>query len=356
VAAARPEFASDSAFWRDVRAAAASHLAAAQAAGHPAIGDPRLHAKAAVILTAFFTCYAALLLAPALHIALIAAAMQGLAAAAIGLSIFHDAGHGSFSRRASVNRALGRLCTVLLGPSRHFWHIKHQLLHHRAPNIHGWDDDVDARGWLRMTPDEPWQPRFRGQHRRAPFLYAMNSIEWFFLKDFLCLFSRRLNRWQPAPLTPAQRAEFWLAKALWFALFVLPPFLLLPPLRAAAAFIAYHLVFSLALTFIFQLAHLTPGMAFAAPRVTDDHASHQMRTTANFACRSRLLTWFSGGLNHQIEHHLFPGIAHTHYPALAAQVRTAAARHGLPYHDLGGLFPAIGQHLSLLRTLGDAPG
>jgi linoleoyl-CoA desaturase len=351
----RPRFAGDSAFWRDVRAGAAPVLAAARAAGHPAVGDPRLHAKAVVIIAGFLGSYAALLLAPGLAFALLAAMLQGIAGAAIGLCVFHDAGHGSFSSRAAVNRAVERIACLLLGPSRHFWHVKHHVLHHRAPNVHGWDDDVEARGWLRLTPDEPWTPRFAGQHRRAPLLYGLNSIEWFFQKDFQCLWQGRLNQWQAAPMTRAQIREFWLTKLLWLVLFVVPPFVVLPLPWAIAAFLAYHLTISLALTFIFQTAHLTAGMAFAPPRPDDDHASHQMRTTANFATDSPLVTWFSGGLNHQIEHHLFPGIAHTHYPALAPVVRAAAARHGLPYHDLGGLLPAFGQHLAFLRDMGTAP-
>jgi linoleoyl-CoA desaturase len=93
-------------------------------------------------------------------------------------------------------------------------------------------------------------------------------------------------------------------------------------------------------------------MDFGGVRPGDDWAVHQLRTTANFATDSRLATWLTGGLNHQIEHHLFPKVAHTHYPRLRPIVGAIAQRHGLPSHDLGGVLPAIKQHFALLKALG----
>ncbi len=349
-AANAPVFAASSAFWREVRTETAAALASRPE--HPSVGDPRLHRKALVIVMIFLSAYAALLAGFGPAAVVLLAMLQGAAAATLGLGVFHDAGHSTFSRRAATNRLVARACCVMLGPSRFYWDVKHHRLHHRAPNIAGWDDDVDARGVLRLTPEDAWAPRFAAQHLRLPFLYALNTIEWFFLKDFLCLWRGRLNPWQPARPTGAALVEFWTDKALWFVLFVLPPFLLLPFAWAVMAFLAYHFVFSLALTFVFQLAHLTPDMAFGPPRPGDDFASHQLRTTANFATGSLWVTWFTGGLNHQIEHHLLPGVAHTHYRMLAPVVAAAARRHGLPYHDLGGLSTAIRQHVTLVRELG----
>jgi len=166
------------------------------------------------------------------------------------------------------------------------------------------------------------------------------------------LVTGRLNKWQPIVLSGRKRTELIVCKALYLGLVVLPPFLFLPVLWAATALVLFHFVFSWVLSVVFQVAHLTPGMDFEGVRAGDDWAMHQVRTTADFATRSRLASWFTGGLNHQVEHHLFPNVAHTHYPALRPIVRAAAMREGLPSHDLGGVVSAVRQHFVLLKALG----
>ena len=166
------------------------------------------------------------------------------------------------------------------------------------------------------------------------------------------MFAGRLNTWHALELNKRDRAEFLFDKGLYLLLFVLPPFIVLPPVWAAAAFMLFHFVLSWVLAVVFQLAHLTPGMEFDGVRAGDDWALHQLRTTADFATGSRLATWFTGGLNHQIEHHLFPNVAHTHYSGLRPIVRAIAERHGVQCHDLGGVSAALRQHFALLRTLG----
>jgi linoleoyl-CoA desaturase len=148
------------------------------------------------------------------------------------------------------------------------------------------------------------------------------------------------------------QTELLFCKALYLLLFVLPPFVVLPLGWAIAAFFLFHVIFSWLLAIVFQVAHLTPGMEFDGVRAGDDWATHQIRTTADFATSSRLTTWFTGGLNHQIEHHLFPNVAHTHYPALRPLVRAAASRQGLQCQELGGAFSAVAQHFTLLKALG----
>jgi linoleoyl-CoA desaturase len=180
----------------------------------------------------------------------------------------------------------------------------------------------------------------------------LNTIEWLFWKDFRCLATGRLNEWQAFKLDERQRAEFLLSKGLYLAFFVLPPFLLLPPAWAVSAFILFHLVLSWALAIVFQMAHLTLDMEFDGVCAGDDWAMHQIRTTADFATSSRAATWLTGGLNHQIEHHLFPNVAHTHYSRLRPLIRDIAQRHGLQCHDLGSFSSAVRQHFALLKALG----
>lgn len=347
-----PTFAPKSAFWRELRAASDEHLAAEASLGRPRTGDPRLLRKAAVIIAWFALSYGALLLAPTFSAAMLATLSVGLAAAAIGFCVFHDANHRTLFQRPAANLWAARLCSVLLGPSRHFWVHKHQGLHHRQPNVIEWDDDLETRGFLRLSPEIPWEPRHRRQEVKALFYYGVNSLEWVFLKDFQCLARGRLNEWQAVSLGRQERAELLVCKGLYLLLLVLPPFLVLPLAWAAPAFILFHFVLGWALAAVFQLAHFTSEMEFGGVRVGDDWAIHQIRTTADFATSSRLANWFTGGLNHQIEHHLFPNVAHSHYEGLRPIVRHVAERHGLHCHDLGSMSSAIRQHLEFLKVLG----
>lgn len=350
--AQRPSFAPKSDFWREIRVAANEHLGAEAHRGWPSVGDPRLQRKAALILLWFAMSYSALLLAPTLVLTLLAALSLALAASALGFGVFHDSNHGTLFRRPVANLWAARLCSVVLGPSRLLWLHKHQMLHHRQPNVFGWDDDLEARGLLRLSPAGPWKARFRRQELKALVLYGVNTLEWVFWKDFVCVVRRRLNQWQPITLNPKEATELFVSKGLYFLLLVLPPFLFLPFLWAAAAFILFHLVFSWVLAVVFQVAHLTPEMEFGGVRPEDDWATHQTRTTADFATRSTLVTWFTGGLNHQLEHHLFPKVAHTHYAALRPIICDVAERHDLRCHDLGSMFSAVRQHFVLLKALG----
>jgi len=349
-----PRFAARSAFWHELKVAARSHLAVEEQRGRPPIGDPRLKWKTAAILIWFGMSYGALLAAPAFYAVVLATLSLALAASALGFGVFHDANHGTLFRQPAANLATARLCSVLLGPSRHFWVHKHQKLHHRQPNVLGWDDDLETRGFLRFSPARAWEDRFHRQEMKAPLIYAMNTLEWLFWKDFSCLASGRLNKWHSVDLSSSEKGELLACKALYFLVFLLPPFLVLPVAWSVAAFVLFHAIFSWLLALVFQVAHLTRNMEFDGVIEGDDWATHQMRTTADFATGSRLTTWFTGGLNHQIEHHLFPNVAHSHYPALRHIVREVAERQGVPHHDLGGTFSAIKQHFLFLKALGTA--
>jgi len=347
-----PTFSTRSEFWRDMKGAARDYLADEAGQGRPSIGDPRLQQKAAVILVWFGLSYTALLCASTLYLALLATVSLALAASALGFCVLHDANHHTLFRRPAANLWAARLCSVVLGPSRHFWVQKHQGLHHRLPNVFGWDDDLETRGLLRLSPACAWQARFRRQEVKAIFYYGLNTLEWLFWKDFHCLATGSLNERHAVALGRRARAELLICKGLYVVLFVVPPFVVLPLLWAAAAFFLFHFILSWLLAIVFQLAHLTPGMEFDGVRAGDDWAVHQIRTTADFATSSRLTTWFTGGLNHQIEHHLFPNVAHSHYAGLRPIVRAVAKRHGLRCHDLGGIYAAAKQHFVLLKALG----
>lgn len=161
-------------------------------------------------------------------------------------------------------------------------------------------------------------------------------------------------------MSTAEKAEFWIGKALYLAIFVALPFTILPLGRAAVCLLIYQFTLGLSLALVFSMAHQVESVDFpsphgAPPTIDEEWGAHQMRTTANFANLNSGWNWFSGGLNHQIEHHLFPSMSHTHYVAIGKVVRYTAGEFGLPYNHFDTYGAALQSHYRLLRSLGNKP-
>lgn len=330
-------------------------------AGGATVGDPRLLRKALLIMVWFLGSFVLLLCIKSRWLQLMLCASYGLAASAVGFNIFHDANHGAMSCSRRVNLVWAMLASTVLGPSRHLWNYKHNVLHHRNTNILGWDDDLETRGFLRLSPQQLWKQRYRGQQWFVFPLYAINAIEMVFVKDFVQYFTLRMNPHQRIPaMSGAEKAEFWITKALYMAIFIAIPIALLPAERLAVSFLVYECTLGLSLGLVFSMAHQVEIVNFPAtqgipPTIGEDWGAHQMRTTANFANLNHGWNWFSGGLNHQIEHHLFPSMSHTHYAAIGQAVRSTAHEFGLPYHHFDTYRAALCSHYRLLRSLGTKP-
>ena len=330
--------------------------------GRSKTDDARLQRKAAFIAVWFLSSYVLLLTVSSDWLQLLLCVSYALAASALGFNVFHDANHGSFSSSKRRNLLISRLTCMVLGPSRYLWRHKHHVLHHVYTNVYQWDDDIETRGHLRMSPRQPWQRKFRNQHLFFFALYGFNTLEWFFSKNFIQYFTLRINPYMAIPaFSRRDKIEFWLTAAFYFAFFVALPFALLPAWKVVTGLIIFHLLFGSALALIFQLAHGTEKVAFPVPSgnqpasIDDEWAAHELRTTVNFGVNNRLLNWYSGGLNFQIEHHLFPHISHTHYPEMSEIVRRTAQEYGLPYNVHDTYFGAVLSHFRFMRALGVPP-
>ncbi|HRF18380.1 MAG TPA: fatty acid desaturase, partial [Chitinophagaceae bacterium] len=107
---------------------------------------------------------------------------------------------------------------------------------------------------------------------------------------------------------------------------------------------------------VFQLAHTVEHTHFpqANPethKMEDEWAIHQLKTTANFATSNKLISWWVGGLNFQIEHHLFPKISHVHYPAISKIIKKACKDFNIPYIEYPKMRLAVASHVSHLKNL-----
>jgi linoleoyl-CoA desaturase len=353
---ARLVFSGRGGFFKTVRARVDAHFGE-----RSKTDDPRLLRQAMIILAWFVGSYTLLLFARSAWAQLILCISYTLAACALGFNLFHDANHGAFSSSRRVNLFLSRLTCVFLGPSRYLWWQKHHVYHHVFTNVFQWDDDIETRGFLRMSPRQPWERKFARQHLFFVPLYALSTIEWFFVKDFVQYFRLRMTHRPIPPFSPADKLEFWLSKAAYVGLFVVLPFAFIPAPRVLLGLLLFHVMFGLALTFIFQIAHGTEKVQFPEPQagnpaqIEEEWAAHEMRTTVNFAVNNRLLNWFAGGLNFQVEHHLFPHMSHTYYPEISAIVQQTAAEYGLPYNLHDTYVDAVKSHFRFVRSLGVEP-
>jgi linoleoyl-CoA desaturase len=285
-------------------------------------------------------------------------AIMGLGMAGIGLSIMHDANHGAYSKNKSVNTVLGFLINFL-GAYHANWIIQHNVLHHSFTNIDQFDEDI-GNPVMRFTPDQEWKPVFRFQAFYAPFMYSIMTLYWFLSKDF-----ERIFRYHKADLLRTQgltlRSALLTAgfHKLWYvSLTLILPIIVveLPWWQTILGFLLMHAITGLSLALIFQPAHVVEGTEFfevsETGTVENNWAIHQLKTTSNFAHDAKIFSWFVGGLNHQVEHHLFPKICHVHYKDIAKIVEKTALEYNVPYHNHKTFFGAVKSHFTLLNQLG----
>jgi len=288
--------------------------------------------------------------------------LMGTGIAGIGLSVMHDANHGSYSTKRWVNDLLGYSLN-LVGGNAFNWKVQHNVLHHTYTNIHDVDEDISPRGVLRMTPYSDWKPIHQFQHMYAWFLYGLMTLVWVFIKDFV-----RIVRYERDGLVKKQKADIhqeWtvllVTKVLYFAYILVIPMIILQIVwwQWLIGFLLMHYVAGFILAVIFQPAHVIDGTEYPLPdedgRMDNSWAIHQLYTTTNFANNSNVFSWYVGGLNFQIEHHLFPNVCHVHYRKIAGIVKQTAHEFDLPYKSEPTFIHALSGHARLLKELGKKP-
>jgi linoleoyl-CoA desaturase len=323
--------------------------------------DWRMVLKTVTLLTLTFGAYGAILsnrFSPATMLAL--AIVMGVGMAGIGFSISHDALHGAYSARPPVNRLLG-FTFDLLGANGYLWRITHNVIHHTYTNIQGVDEDLEVSPLIRLSPGSPWRPVHRTQPVHAWLLYSLSTLFWVFVKDYKYFLQRDLGPYRNKQHPRKEIALLIGGKAFYYGWSLVLPWLVVQVSwwQFLIGYLAMHLTAGLILGVVFQLAHVVEGAEHLAPDATGHMEVawmvHQLRTTSDFATRNALVTWYVGGLNHQVEHHLFPRVCSIHYPAIRPILRDVAARHGVPYHEQPTLAAAIRSHFRMLCRLSHRP-
>lgn len=288
--------------------------------------------------------------------------LMGLGMVGIGCAVMHDSNHGAYSNHKGLNKYLGKII-ALVGGYEVTWRIQHNILHHTYTNIEGLDHDIEAGGLLRFSPHAKRHKLHRFQHIYAWFLYGLLTFQWATIKDFRQVHDyHKLDLLKKEKLTLRQAlVRVSLYKLLYYAYIIVLPFFFsgVAWYHILCGFFLMHFVAGLSLSAIFQLAHVMEECEFPAPddqrKMENSWAVHQLMNTANFAPKNKVLGWFIGGLNHQIEHHLFPQICHVHYKKLAVIVKNTAEEYGLPYYEQPTFISALIAHGKMLRKLGQ-PG
>lgn len=344
-----------SGFVADVKERVAAYF---QREGKSRHATPGMVAKTVILLAVYFGTYGLILTGriPALGMLGLAGVM-GIALAGIGFAISHDALHGAYSANPRVNDWLGRTFD-LLGANGYMWKITHNVIHHTYTNIDGVDEDLVVSPLLRLSPGAPLRRIHRFQHLYGFAIYSLSTLFWFFIKDYKYFLARDLGPYQNKKHPRAEIVNLLGFKLLYLGWAIVLPLLVLPVAwwQFAIGFLVMHLVAGLVLGVVFQLAHVVEGPAYPVPddqgRMEETWLVHEMATTADFARRNRLLTWYVGGLNYQIEHHLFPRVCSAHYPSIGPIVEEVAAKHRMPYYQHPTLGAAIRSHYRMLKRLG----
>ncbi len=324
-------------------------------------GDGSLVAKSVFMVSLFLAPYilmvsGAVTSFPGIFISFI---LMGFGMAGIGMALMHDANHGTYSKNRKVNKWLSK-SLYLLGGFPPNWRHQHNTMHHGYTNIDGHDEDIDPTGILRFSPHKPLYKIHRFQQWYAWLLYGLMTISWVTAKDFTKLWHyKKKNVALSRGKTYRQLlVDLIIAKVFYFTLFLVIPLIVLPLAWywIVLLFLAMHFVSGVILSTVFQTAHVMPTSAYPLPdekgNLENNWAIHQLLTTSDFSPKNKVLSWLIGGLNFQVEHHLFPNISHVHYRHLSHLVKTTAQKYNLPYYVQSSFFGTILNHFRMLRALG----
>lgn len=280
----------------------------------------------------------------------------GINTCLICFNITHDTLHGSFFSKKSWNKVFGYFFD-LNGFSSFVWNQSHNLDHHIFTNIAGVDKDIDKMFWLRLAPTDGYYKFHRFQYLYALPLYVFTTLNWSYYSDIKALISNITHK----KMSFTDVALFLILKTIALAIFIFIPMavLSLPWWQTLISYFSMQMVGGLLAAVVFQLGHVVEGVEYPLPdkdgQIENNWVIHEMKTTSNFATQNTLLSQLFGGLNYQIEHHLFPQVSHVHYSKISPIIQETAKEFGVPYNDQRTFFGAVASHLRVLKKLGMPP-
>jgi linoleoyl-CoA desaturase len=290
-------------------------------------------------------------------ISLALCAFMGVVVAAIGFNVMHDGAHGSYSSRKWVNESMAHSLNLLGGVS-FIWKQKHNINHHSYTNVEGMDDDIDIRPFIRVHEGQKKYWFHRYQHIYGLLLYGITYFFWVFYNDFKKYFSGKIaEHTKMQKLAWWEHVVFWATKLFYVAAFIVLPIYNVGLIDTIIGYLLMVFVTGITISIVFQLAHIVEDMPFVNPegestKIESEWAIHQLQTTTNFATKNKFVSWLLGGLNFQVEHHLFPRISHIHYPALNKIVKDTCLEFNITYKEFPTVSKALFSHIIHLKQIG----
>lgn len=322
-------------------------------------GGKKILIKSILLIIAFIFTYSLLLLHSInFSYKILLSILLGILTSLIGFNIMHDGAHHTFSTKKWLNSMAGYTLNFL-GANVFIWKTKHNLIHHTYTNIPKADDDIDAGIFIFLTPNKKkyWFHKF--QHIYFPVVYAFLYFYWIFFSDFQKYVYKKIALTNLTTFTTKEKIIFWSSKLFYAGVFILLPALLIGIKKWLLLFLIYGFTTGLLLSIVFQLAHIVEETEFPEPNahniIEDEWMKHQLKTTANFSMKSKIITWLLGGLNYQIEHHLFPSISHIHYPNISQIVQSLCIQFNIPYYAHPNMLVALHSHYKKLKHLSYFP-
>lgn len=325
-------------------------------------GNFKLYFKTTTILLVFFSIYLLLMLFPAMPtwLQIVLVIIWGVDLAAIGFNIMHDGAHGSYSQNTVINNIMSHTLNVL-GGYVDFWKQKHNVNHHTFTNIEGHDDDIDIKPFIRTHQGQRFFWFHKYQHIYGWFLYCTTYLFWIYRQDFKKYFSGKIaDNTKIKPFQFKDHLVFWGSKVFHVFLFIVVPIFVHGFVSTIIGYLIMASVTGFVIAIVFQLAHLVEDIQLQTPDsdsqmhlVENDWAIHQIATTVNFGTGSKVLSWLLGGLNFQVEHHLFPKISHIHYPAINKIVKDTCNEFQVGYREFPTMWKALVSHYKHLEYVGN---
>jgi len=247
-----------------------------------------------------------------------------------------------------------------MGASSLAWNMQHNVGHHPNANRKGEyyneDYDPDSRSGyphVRLSPNHPWKPLYRYQHLYIWILFLGVGYKWLY-GDFRSLYYRKYQSFEYCNISRGEVLLSLSTKAMFFCYALGAPSFAFGFLRAWAIFSLFLAAQSYVFILMFGVNHLTEDAVFPNEEFLErDWAKLQVMTACNFATHSKMWTWISGGLNHQIEHHLFPAISHTYLPYIQPIVKQTCKEFNVPYHSYPDYWSAICSYYNHIKSLGN---
>ena len=288
----------------------------------------------------------------------LSAVSLSLSLTALSFNVMHDGLHGAYSNRQAVNTIMG-VCLDAIGGSSYYWYWKHNYLHHTYPNVTGHDDDISIGILARFSPHQKKYYFHRLQHAYIWLLYGFLAIKWHFYDDFYSFFTKSLGH------HPVDRPKGWDllvfigGKITFFTLAFIIPAIFYPIMGILLFYILIAVLQGLIMSIVFQLAHCNQEADFPLVegdplRINPTWFVHQLETTTDFGRNNKFLCWYVGGLNFQVEHHLFPKLCHINYPAISSIVEKTCREYNITYLAYGSFLSAMRSHYKWLHQLGQA--